>query len=346
MISLYDTRYFVPQWDEQMLGPVWRQKRGKWDFENPPKPLSITDPKMRGAFKYCEECQLTWLVGHDKLEGHQHPQHLAWEIKEEHIDYLRWDIDVEASIVIYVRGDCVPKGQASRSPVGNFASQGLFFGNGSKYNDSSPHGVVPDGCDAESAELLAVDLALTMVQYSIAADRKKLLRASAKSKRKDISKTGAGLAKVDMKDASARKESDTSAALSNPTEVTKDDVREVGSERDGDESESDDALDKLPFRVIFVSDNAKVVDNICKYHKQWRDEDGKLLTKQGKPVKHGELYQRVEEAIYEMEVDFGTRVKWYCVPKEHNQGAAKLAREALEGNFSGIESEYNPPNAR
>ncbi|KAI0829170.1 hypothetical protein F5Y06DRAFT_220927 [Hypoxylon sp. FL0890] len=335
MISLYDTRYFVPQWDEQMLGPTWRHKRGKWDFDNPPKPLQLTDPKMKDAFKYCEQCQLTWLVGYDKLEGHQHPQHLAWAMKEEHIDYHRWGIDMEASLVVYIHGDCLPKGQAPKSPVGNTDGYGIFFGNGSKYNASHPHMKKSAAYDAEDAELAAIDLALTIVRYDIVKDRKEHLRASAKSKRADGSKTGANLAKLDMEHASASRESNTTATPSKPTEAAEnaDDTRASAGEK-GSDDESRDVLDKLPFRVIFVSDNAKVVDSICKYHKQWKEEDGKLLTKQGKPVQNGDVYQELEEAICEMEENFDTTLKWYCVPKRFNEGAAKLAKDALEGNLA------------
>ncbi|KAI1416362.1 hypothetical protein F5Y13DRAFT_116339 [Hypoxylon sp. FL1857] len=339
MVSLYDTRYFVPQWDEQMLGPEWRQKRGKWDFENPPKPLPLTDPKMKGAFKYCGQCQLTWLVGYDKLDVHQHPQHLACEKKEEHIDHYRLSIETEASVVIYIRGDCLPKGQTSKSIVGNIAGFGIFFGEDSKYNVASAHMNKSVDCDAEDAELAAIDLALATVRYSIVKDRKELLRASAKSKREDISETGADLAKLDIKNAPTGQESNTNATSSNPTEASEDndDTSNNASKGGGGGGASNDVLNKLPFRVIFVSDNATVVDNICKYQKQWKEENGKLLTKQGKPVKNSDMYQRLEHAISDMEDDFDTTFKWYYVPKELNIGAAELANEALEGNFIGFD---------
>ncbi|KAG4220150.1 hypothetical protein PC116_g31371, partial [Phytophthora cactorum] len=101
-----------------------------------------------------------------------------------------------------------------------------------------------------------------------------------------------------------------------------------------DEASLDRPYD-LPFRIIFVSDNAKVVDNICKYRKQWREEDGKLVTKQKKPVKNGAMYQELDRALLRIESRYGLVLKFYCVPKERNKGAAKLAKDALQGNFCG-----------
>ncbi|KAI1102860.1 hypothetical protein F4804DRAFT_311626 [Jackrogersella minutella] len=335
MIALYDTRYFVPQWDEQMLGPAWRQKRGKWDFDNPPKALSITDPKMKDAFKYCEECQLTWLVGYDKVERHQHPQHLAWGKGPEDTDIHRLDMDMETSIVIHIHGERVPQGQRSLSPIiGHSTSFGIFFGKGSKYNVGAPYGIMDDGDDAESAALSAVELAITIVGSDILRDREDFFKKFAKSRRADEAKAEAALAKTDEKGASSAQNSVSDDVVARPKKDEDDPW-----EDESDDDEYDDGLHALPFRVILVLDHAMVVDNICKHIKQWKDEKGILFTKKGKPAKHGDMYQRVEDTVLGMGDDYDTNVKWYHVPKEHNQEAAKLAQDALRGTFTGLESE-------
>ncbi|KAI2466881.1 hypothetical protein F4781DRAFT_423758 [Annulohypoxylon bovei var. microspora] len=327
MISLYDTRYFVPQWDEQMLGPTWRQKRGKWDFDNPPKPLPLTDPKMKGAFKYCHHCEMTWLVGYDKPEGNQHPHHLAWEMKEDDVDVHRWGLEVEASLVIFIHGACIPEGQPSKSPTGNTAGFGIFFGEGSQYNRAVPLGNKSSYEDAESAEIAAVDLALAIVKYDILGDREIWLTAFAEEKRD--AKEKEELAKLGTKSVSKTLKSDDPTRAES-IEVTEEEDDDDDSWEDDSEEDEEDDLDKLPFRIIIVSDKVQIVDNVCKHYKQWKEEKGKLLTKKGKPVKHGDKYQNL--ILSQLVDDSDTTVKWYCVPKDQNKEAMKLAMEALKGN--------------
>lgn len=333
MISLYDTRYFVPQWDEQMLGPAWRQKRAKWDFDNPPKPLPITDAKMKGAFKYCEECQLTWLVGHDGLSGHHHPLHLAWEMKEEHTDWDRYGMNMETSLIVHIRGDSAPEGQESNSSRGNTAGCGIFFGDGSKYNlavrseDKSIH------CDAEGAEVEAIYKALTIATALISNVRRTLLTELRKSERAKVSK---------VESISNTRKGDGNTYDTKTTEDAEDDPLWEDTS-DEDEDDALDKLDKVPFRLIVVSDNAKVIDNVCKYQQQWKEEKGKILTKQGKPVKNGDMYQPLCNRISKLEKDFDvTTLKLYLIPKEYNEGAAELARLAVDGNSISGATRSNP----
>ncbi|KAI1205548.1 uncharacterized protein F4807DRAFT_464634 [Annulohypoxylon truncatum] len=330
MLSLYDSRYFIPQWDEQMLGPSWKEERAKWDFNNPPKPLPLTDPMMQGAFKYCEQCQLTWLVGHDKLEGHHHPQHLSWNMGEDASDGVRYGLAMEASLVIFVHGASIPVGKPSKSPVGNFAGFGVFFGEGSKYNQAQPCGDVssPRNVDTESAELTAVNMALTMLNISILGDREEMLTTFAEEKREAKAK--------------AKKEAlDTKGV---PKALKSDGADDVGAEEiiddDGDDdwedesSEDEDDLDKLPFRVIIVSDKIQIVDNVCKHYKGWTEKNGTLYSKNGKPIKNGDQYK--DMTFSRLEDDLDVLTKWYYVPKDQNKGAAKLAADALQGKFTGL----------
>ncbi|XDG06134.1 hypothetical protein ABKA04_005749 [Annulohypoxylon sp. FPYF3050] len=334
MISLYDTRYFVPQWDEQMLGPAWKQERAKWDFDNPPKPLPLTDPVMQGAFKYCEECQLTWLVGYDGLEGHHHPHHLAVDMDNDESEIHRYGLGMEASIVIFVHGASVPVGKPSKSPVGNFGGIGIFFGEGSMYNQAQPAGEVtaPRDVDTEYAELEAVDIALAIVKLHILEDRKDLLMDSA------VDKWNARRAKRLKKEQAKLEAQAASEALTSTGDAH---VGETEIEEDDDDDDyyedidnQEDVFAKLPFRIIIVSDKIQVVDNVCKHYKAWTEKDGQLFSKKGNPIKNGDRYQNM--IFSQLEDDLDVYMKWYHVPKEQNSGAVKLATEALQGKFSGL----------
>ncbi|KAI0888322.1 uncharacterized protein GGS22DRAFT_96028 [Annulohypoxylon maeteangense] len=334
MTSLYDTRYFIPQWDEQMLGLPWREERIKWDFDNPPKPLPLTDPMMQGAFKYCEHCQLTWLVGHDKLEGHHHPHHLAWDMGDYGLDAHRYGLPMESSLVIFVHGASIAPGKPSKSPVGNLAGVGIFFGEGSKYNQALPCGGITSPQDAEMAELTAVDYALAIMKTFILDDRKELLLEFGEEKReaKLDAKIEKKIAKLEARSLSRTLQSDISARAGQVDILDDDDLE------DDESDEEEDALEKLPFRVIIVSDKIQVVDNVCKHYKAWTEEDGKLVSKKGKPIQHGELYQNM--IFDQMEEDFDVFMKWYHVPKDQNGGAVELAKDALEGKFVGFGVEW------
>ncbi|KAI0113059.1 hypothetical protein F4814DRAFT_420424 [Daldinia grandis] len=334
-IYFYDTRYFVPQWDEQLLGPAWKQRRGKWDFHNPPKPLPPTDPKMKDVFRYCETCQLTWLVGYSNLEHHQHPQHLAWEMAEEgDIDSNRRGLIMKASLIVYIHGESIPEDQTPKSHAGNSAGQGIFFGTDSQYNIAAPCGDKDTRYDAEGAELAAIHLSLTTVIQKVIRERFALLRGFVESNSGDTGGVEARLAELSME--STPGPSEQSLRDTSPSRKSEDAEDHNKTQKlFGNNNAFLYEADKLPFRTIFVLDNADVVDNICKHRKPWRKENGKLLTKQRKPFKNGDMYQKIEGHLCELEEEFGFTFKFYCVPKGHNKGATKLAKEALRGNFRG-----------
>lgn len=292
--------YFIPQWDEQLIGPEWRQKRGEWDYDNPPTPLLPNDPKMADAFKYCEECQLTWLVGFDKLKRHTHPHHFAWQPEAEYIDVHRWGLESEASIVVYVRGSCVLEGQTSQSPAGNPASLGIFFGKDSKYNVAGPQGNEPMSFDKEEAEVYAIVDALVKVRYQVIEDRRAILR--------EVEKSTSGKPDKSLDDVGKKSHKSDGDSDDNDGEVYSED--------------DDDDID-LSTRIIIVSDNKKVIDNICNLEEK-------------QPAKYSDAYDRLDDMLDELE-EVDVHVKWYCVPEEFNKEAAELANEGLHGRFRGFE---------
>ncbi|CAJ2501416.1 Uu.00g042690.m01.CDS01 [Anthostomella pinea] len=303
MISLHDTRYFVPQWDEQMLGPAWRKERGAWDFDNPPKPLLPDDPKMKDAFRYCEE----------------HPMHYAWAPGPDDIDIYRCDIESESSIVVHVRGGCVDDGQTV-GPLHNRGSTGVFSGKDSEYNFASPQGVLNKPLDEEKAALDAALLALTVVRFDVLKDRRQLLDKTDNG--------GAGeTAKQEMSKTSTKP---TPAPSKNASPA----------DADSDSSSEDDEDDSLALRIIIVSDNAAMVDNICKHQDTWDWEQEVPHTADGQPVKYGSLYERIEEMADGLEEDHDVVVNWYCVPEKFNKHAADLANEALRRNFKDVKQSF------
>ncbi|KAI1458738.1 hypothetical protein F4805DRAFT_112725 [Annulohypoxylon moriforme] len=318
MSALYDTRYFVPQWDEQMLGPPWKQERANWDFDNPPKPPPLTDPQMQGVFKYCEHCELTWLVGHSKVEGHHHPHHLAWDMGDEALNIHRYGMALESSIVVFVHGASLPAGKKSKSPAGNLASVGIFFGEGSKYNQAIPCGKISTPQDSEMAELTAVKATLAITDTYIRKDRKKLLMEFAVKKHE---------ARLKAKRERAKLLESGKSASTGQIEIIDDDDDELEDYA----SHKHDPFDKLDSRVIIVSDKIQVVDNVCKHSKVWKEDKGQLFSKKGKPIKNGELYKDL--IFSELEDEMGVFVKWYHVPRDQNKGAVNLAMDALEGKF-------------
>ncbi|KAI1084229.1 hypothetical protein F5B20DRAFT_287997 [Whalleya microplaca] len=338
LITLYDTRYFVPQWDEHMLGPAWWEKRGKWDFDNPPKPLLPNDPKMKDAFKYCSECQLTWLVGHDKLQGHKHPEHFAY-VPSEHIDLHRLAVGDGSSLVVHVRGDCIAKGQTPKSLVGNPGGTGIYFGKASKYNRAGPQIYSDPELDREKADLGAAELALTIVRFTVLEDLKEISREAKELKDSNVAEEGTAQSDISRDKASVSDKVgfDTSKSDSNTNESDNDEDDDELWEDESEEDGNDDD-DNISLRVIMVMDNAKVVDNICKHQDKWKLEKGKLRTNQGKLVKHGNWYQRLADLVDELDIN-NISVKWYCVPIEFNKEAAELAGKALEGKFEGFEGE-------
>ena len=304
--------YFIPQWDEQLMGPGWRKKRGGWDYDNPPQPLLPNDPKLENAFKYCEECQLTWLVGYDKMERHSHPHHFAWQPEAEYIDVHRWGLESEASVVVYVRGGCVPEGEASPSPAGNPASIGVFFGKDSKYNLAGPQGNATTTFDKEEAEIYAIIGALVRIRYQVVEDRRAILRKFEKSTSGNVDAGETSQGNLSKSPNLNGKKSHGSGGGSDHKDWE-------------DCSEDDDDID-LSSRIIIVSDNKEVIDNICNL-------EGK------QPVKHSDAYDKLDDMLDELE-EVDVHVKWYAVPEEFNMEAVELANEGLHGHFRGYEETY------
>ncbi|KAI8961240.1 hypothetical protein F5Y11DRAFT_348762 [Daldinia sp. FL1419] len=311
-ISYYDTRYFVPQWDEQLLGPDWEKKRGDWDYDKIPKPLPMTHPTMKDAFKYCEKCQLTWVVGHSKLEGHHHPQHIAWDIEAEGIPYKRLDYPKKTSIIIHVHSDTIAEGQ---TPKVTAAGLGVFFGKSSKYNIAArcrpENGTGPT---AEVSELSAISLAISKLKVLLVR-RKESLSEFGKSQ-PEVPDTLESHSEAINRLSALDLDSMISIMSSGDTDKIRKSL--------GDPRASISLLSSLLFRVIIISDNAEVVEELCKpgnKGQQWNKKDPAVR----------ELYHQIDDTINTTEKQVGVTFKFYCVPKESNNDAAMLARIGLRG---------------
>lgn len=77
-------RYWIPQWDEQVIGRMAFESLGfHHKLSEPPAPAPLTDKRLENAFYECRECCLTWLTGFNRLNsggpGTQcvHPWHYA-----------------------------------------------------------------------------------------------------------------------------------------------------------------------------------------------------------------------------------------------------------------------------
>ncbi|KAL8376794.1 hypothetical protein RB595_007760 [Gaeumannomyces hyphopodioides] len=83
--ALKELRWWIPQWDEQVIGRMAFASLGfhHRDLSRPPEPERLTDPRLQHAFHDCAECRLTWLTGFNRLRsggpGTQctHPWHYA-----------------------------------------------------------------------------------------------------------------------------------------------------------------------------------------------------------------------------------------------------------------------------
>ncbi|KAI0023522.1 hypothetical protein F4780DRAFT_52659 [Xylariomycetidae sp. FL0641] len=301
MMSLHDTPRFIPQWDEQILGPAWRHQRGEWDFDNPPKPLLPNDENMADAFQYCEKCGLTWLVGHDK-KGNHHPEHTAWDPEAKHVDIHRLEEHPQRSIIVYIHGAFLAEGETSKSMVKNPGGTGAFYGKGSQYNIAWPQTGKTGKYDRERAELEAALRVLLSIQNEVLINREEMLEEAQDAKQ--------GKSRAPRK-----------------------------GELDLDEDEDDEDFVDLPFRVILVSDHAETVEKICKYQNESTMEtvlaQVKAKARGGTANAKDDLYQELMHALTELEYECDVHVRWYCVPEELNKEATALARKALDGDFSG-----------
>ncbi|KAL8307382.1 hypothetical protein RB597_001038 [Gaeumannomyces tritici] len=80
-----ELRWWIPQWDEQVIGRMAFASLGfhHCDLSRAPEPERLTDPRLKHALDDCAECRLTWLTGFNRLRGGgpgtqcTHPWHYA-----------------------------------------------------------------------------------------------------------------------------------------------------------------------------------------------------------------------------------------------------------------------------
>ncbi|KAI0552062.1 hypothetical protein F4679DRAFT_582125 [Xylaria curta] len=96
---------FMPQWDEQLLGPA-NTSMIERNLADTPMPLTPDHLSMY----YCDECQLTWMKGDAGVEAVQsHPSHHA---------------GTDRSLVVFTDGACPSNGMLSAVN----SSIGVYFG--------------------------------------------------------------------------------------------------------------------------------------------------------------------------------------------------------------------------
>ncbi|ERF71963.1 hypothetical protein EPUS_06522 [Endocarpon pusillum Z07020] len=143
---------FMPQWDEQILGPA-NKFRIKTDYNMPPKPEEL----QVAALLACSQCELTWLVGKaGQSAGAGHPSH--------HTLYHEY-AGTSRSLVVRTDGACINNGQPRAE-----AGVGVYFAPNSRYNVSSP---LEDSCAPtnQRAELHALLRAMLVVRKDIVPTR-------------------------------------------------------------------------------------------------------------------------------------------------------------------------------
>jgi ribonuclease HI len=149
---------FVPQWDEQVLGPASTIGIHK-DYDNPPPPN--TPEQLR--FHYCGNCQLTWLVGRDGLDAAtSHPSH--------HTLYHTYT-GTSRSLIAFIDGAC-----PSNGPDASKAAIGVYFGPQSTNNISQA--LVTGRPTNQLAEITAAVEAMRRVRIAIVPRRRILLGAA------------------------------------------------------------------------------------------------------------------------------------------------------------------------
>ncbi|OCL02898.1 hypothetical protein AOQ84DRAFT_303827 [Glonium stellatum] len=145
---------FIPQWDDQILGPsnaILLQK----NHDNTPKPISPSSVMLYG----CSECQLTWLVGAKGLSAAtSHPSHRT---------YFHQDIETKRSIVTFMDGACYKNGYPNA-----LIGVGAFFQENSRFNISEKM-AIPDNqkITTQRAELYALIVLLRSVRIHVLPER-------------------------------------------------------------------------------------------------------------------------------------------------------------------------------
>ena len=149
---------FIPQWDEQILGPA-NTSRIEKDYENPPKPLPLSSISTY----HCPTCQLTWLVGkRGRIAVRCHPSHHTYSHTYPlHHAYSSVYEGTDRSLLVFTDGACSGNG-APDAPGG----LGVFFGPGSKFNFSER--LSESGAHtSQKAELAAVARALQTNRFQV-----------------------------------------------------------------------------------------------------------------------------------------------------------------------------------
>ena len=156
------TARFMPQWDEEVLGPE-NTFRIQKDSDNPPKPSPLSDL----SFHACQECELTWLVGRFGPAGaSSHPSH--------HTLFHEYS-GTSRSLIVSVDGACPSNGADSAR-----AGIGIFFQKDSKFNRSEPF-AAPGRVTNQTAELAAIARALEIVRKDIMPEREKHVRRAGRT---------------------------------------------------------------------------------------------------------------------------------------------------------------------
>jgi ribonuclease HI len=154
---------FMPQWDEQILGPANTHKL-KQDYNNPPKPLPISTLKLH----QCATCNLTWLIGEvGEAAAKGHPSHHT---------YSHVYAGTSRSLVVFVDGAC-----SSNGAINAKGGIGVHFGSASKYNVSERFDLQGTATN-QRVELHAIARALELVREQVMPQRKLEIQAAAKGR--------------------------------------------------------------------------------------------------------------------------------------------------------------------
>lgn len=151
---------FIPQWDEQILGPANTYSIKK-NYDSPPKPHALSTIRSH----YCPTCKLTWLVGGlGEAAAKNHPSHHT---------YSHLYAGTSRSMLVFTDGACSPNSGTAAARAG----LGVFFGPESKFNiserytESSLH-------TSQKAELAAVARALEIIRLDVLPERRNMVTSA------------------------------------------------------------------------------------------------------------------------------------------------------------------------
>lgn len=154
---------FIPQWDEQILGPANTFQIEK-DYDKHPKPehLRVSDVLP------CSRCELTWLVGKAGLSAAaNHPSHHT-------LDHQYGG--TRRSLIVWTDGACINNGLPNAK-----AGVGVYFGLNSQYNICSPL-EISTAPTSHKAELYALLRAMQVILKDIVPTRSILVSGDSDKK--------------------------------------------------------------------------------------------------------------------------------------------------------------------